>query len=183
MVKSDIKKGLRGVPLDGKTLRYTHGNVGLFAQAGYEKLLEQDRIQKGAGIDSNYLMATYLTNEDILELALFYGLKADQPDVKLEDMAGLADTWAESGKSDMDLRRKILEAFNLATNPSGVASMIERWQASDRQEEETRKQAVEDQKMDKKVEEARIAANRRIKKTEITRLENIAPSPDLLVSS
>lgn len=202
MVKGDIKKGLRGIPLDGKTLRYTHGNVGLFAQAGYEKLVAQGRIAATANISANDLMSVFLINWDITVLALWYGLLADQPrpepvdDKKIaEEMGQIADAWTEAGNSDQELRRKILEAFYLATVPSGVPSMKERWQRLDQEEEESKTKDVEGRKesekltaMDKKIEAARNAANMRIKKAEIARLEEIqktpiSPSPDLPASS
>lgn len=134
MAKSEVKKGMRGVALDGKTLRFTHGNVGLFSQAGYEKLLEQKRIQMGSLIEADGLIGNYLGNADILNLALFYGLLADQSDAKLDDMSSMVDAWTEAGHSLLELRRKIIEAFKLATDPSGVVSMLENWKLSDKQE-------------------------------------------------
>ena len=129
------KKGMRGVLLNGKTLRFSHGNIGLFSQAGYEKLLELKRIQMGAPIEADELIANYLGNTDILNLALFYGLEADQPDIDLDDMSEMVDAWVESGHSHLELHRKIIEAFKLATNPSGVVSMLESWQISDKKAE------------------------------------------------
>jgi hypothetical protein len=129
-----IKKGMRGVSLDGKTLRFTHGNVGLFSQAGYEKLLDLKRIQMGSLVEADALIGSYLANADILNLALFYGLLADQPETKLDDMSSMIDAWVEAGHSLLDLRRKVIEAFKLATDPSGVVSMLERWKLSDKQE-------------------------------------------------
>jgi len=186
------KKGMRGVALDGKTLRFSHGNVGLFAQDAYDHLLAQDKIGKGANITADYLMSTLLGSEDIMELALFYGLKLEHPDAKLEDMAGIADAWAEAGHSDMELRRKILEAFYLATDPSGVSSLQKRWTRFDQQEEATKKQEEEDREMNEKVEAARIAANTRIKMAKLEEFEKIQTkkdttptpsSPDLPASS
>jgi hypothetical protein len=182
------KKGMRGVALDGKTLRFTHENVGLFSQAGYEKLLNLDRINKGALVEADVLMASYLGNADILNLSLFYGLLADQPDVKSKDMekdikdiSSMVDAWTEAGHSLLDLRRKIIEAFKLATDPSSVVSMLESWRNSD-------KQAEAESAIEKAIAEERIERTTKILKEAKTEKEKAkktltSPSPDLPASS
>lgn len=125
------KKGMRGIPFEGKTLRFTVPNVMEFEQDGYEKLLDLKRIQMGAAINSDALMAGYLTNLSILKLALFYGLKEEQPDITLDDIPALIDSYVSSGKSLVDLRRKITEAYALFADPSSVASLLESWRALD----------------------------------------------------
>jgi hypothetical protein len=178
------KKSMRGVALDGKTLRYSHGNIGLFGQAGYEKLLELNRIPKGALIEAEVLIASYLDNASILELALFYGLEADQPYIDLDDMSSLVDAWIEAGHSLLDLHRKIIEAFKMATNPPGVAPMLENWKISDRKAEvdekinkEIEKEKIEGmEKVLRDVKEAKEAEKEKEKKTD-------GPSSPVLVES
>ena len=179
MTKSEVKKGMRGVALDGKTLRFTHGNVGLFSQAGYEKLLDLKRIQMGSLIEADGLMASYLGNADILNLALFYSLKADQSDTKLDDMSSMVDAWTEAGHSLLELRRKIIEAFKLATDPSSVASMLESWKLSD-------KQAEAESAIEKAIAEERIEGTTKVlkeAKKEKEKKTSGPSSPDLVESS
>jgi len=181
-----VKKGMRGVPLDGKTLRFSHGNIGLFSQAGYEKLLELKRIQMGAPIEAYELIANYLGNTDILNLALFYGLEADQPDIDLDDMSEMVDAWVESGHSHLELHRKIIEAFKLATNPSGVVSMLESWKISDKKAEvdetinkEIAKEKIEGmEKLLREVKEAKEAEKEKEKEKKTD-----GPSSPVLVES
>lgn len=177
---SEVKKGMRGVALDGKTLRFTHGNVGLFSQAGYEKLLQLDRINKGALVEADVLIASYLGNDFVLDLALFYSLKADQPEITLEDVSSMVDAWTEAGHSLLDLRRKIIEAFKLATDPSSVVSMLESWKLSD-------KQAEAESAITKAIAEERIEGTEKVlreaKEAKKEKKTPILPSPDLPASS
>ena len=183
------KKSMRGVALDGKTLRFSHGNIGLFSQAGYEKLMEQKRIQMGAPIEADGLIANYLGNTDILNLALFYGLEADQPDIDLDDMSEMVDAWVESGHSHLELHRKIIEAFKLATNPSGVVSMLENWKISDRKAEvdETINKEIAKEKiegMEKVLREAKEAKEaKEAEKEKEKEKKTDGPSSPVLVES
>jgi hypothetical protein len=133
--KSNPEKGLRTVSIDfgGKqrTLRYGHTAIGDFEADANQVLRAQKAVEPGGMIFADGIISNWLGNAKIFGLALKYGLSEDLP----ENIDAAIDSFIEAGGSKLELTRAIITAYQYATNPSTVASLMRRWQISDDRQE------------------------------------------------
>lgn len=123
-------KGMRGVSIEfaGKhrLLKFMHGPLGDFETEANAVL--RPNLTSGQKLFANALMGGWLGDAKIMALALLYGLKHEDADLTIEQVNEGIDNY--EGDLD-DLARKIILAFNMARNPSGVASLQASWKNLD----------------------------------------------------
>lgn len=125
--KETITPSLRdGVELNADRIRKIRWPFGVRVdfEDAFIKLMGWDASAPGA--TTKNILNNLVYRAGVLRLALFYGLKTDDKDLKIEDVDGIIEAFIEKGGSEDLLIERIQEAYLMSADPNGLVS----WKAN-----------------------------------------------------